>query len=199
MKLSQSRRGFFLVVLAGACLLPSVSSAAVTVVGTGPDSSFLVLESPNLGVLTYEVRYTYNPGSPLDAYFLLREVQTAESYVIVKSNYGTASAPNYFIDSINGEASTFSPPYLYWAQWVSGGFGFQGPPPTYNFDPGVPTLGIWTEGFGVSTHTITPGSWDALVYSDGSTQPSIAPIPETSSALLSILGTTLVFRRRRNG
>lgn len=196
MKLSQSRRGFLLVVLAGACLLPSVSSAAITVVGTGPDSSFLILESPNLGIRTYEIRYTYNSGNPQDAWFLLDQVASEESYTVAKTNYGTLSEPNYIIDSINGESNTFTFPYLYWAQWVAGGTGYQNPDYSYNSGP-VPE-GSWSIGYGVSTHLIEPGSWDALVYSDGSTEPTFAPIPETSSALLGVLGSLVVFSRRRN-
>ncbi|MEO5917503.1 MAG: hypothetical protein ABIS50_24960 [Luteolibacter sp.] len=199
MKLSQSRRGFLAVVIAGACLLPSVSSAAITVIGSGPDSSYLILESPNLGIQTYEIHYTYNSLNPQDAWFLLSQVATEESYTVAKTNYGSESEPNYYISSINGETGTSTFPYLYWAHWVSGGLGFQGPGPDYNYDPGVPPLESWTAGYGVSTHLIAPGSSDALVYSDGSSQPSFAPIPETSSAVLGVLGSFVIFRRRRNG
>ncbi len=193
---SKSRRGFLLVAIAGACLLPSASRAAITVVGTGPDSSYLVLESPNLGVRTYEIRYTYNPGSSQDAWFLFSQVVNSDaSYVVTKSNYGSPSAPNYFIDSINGESSTFIAPYLYWAQWVAGGSGFQNPDFSYN--SGAVPAGSWSIGYGVSTHFIEPGSWDALVYSEGSTEPSVAPVPETSSLLLAVAGLVVVAVRRR--
>jgi hypothetical protein len=66
----------------------------------------------------------------------------------------------------------------------------------FNFQPGPPTPDTWVTGFGISTHTITPGSWDALVLSEGNTPPTIA-IPETSSALLVTLASSLLLIRRR--
>ena len=203
MKTSPSRRGIFLAVLAGLCLLPSVSNAAISVIGSGPDSSFLVLESPNLGVRTYEVHYTYNSGSAQDSYFLLNVVLSSDSLLTAAiGNFGTPSAPNYYVNSFTTnsitETSVSSPPYIpYWAQWVSGGTGFQNP--DYSFNSGAAPAGIWSSGYGISTHLVTPGSWDALFYSDGNTQPSVAPIPETSSVLLGVLGVLVVFKRRRNG
>ena len=198
MKSSPSRRGFLLAVLTGVCLLPSASIAAITVLGSGPDSSYLVLESPNLGVRTYEVHYTYNSGGSQDAYFLLSEVLSADPLLTAGiGNFGTPSAPNYFVNSFTfnsvTETSVSSPPYVpYWAQWVSGG------------QAGYPTAlpvasGTWDYGSGISSpyRLIAPGSWDALYYSDGSTAPSVAPIPETSSALLAVLGSLVVFKRHR--
>lgn len=197
MKPSPFQRGTFLAVAAGVCLFSSVSQAAVTVVGSGNDSSFLVLESPGLGSpRTYEIRYTYASGTGQDAYFLLQQVVAGDASVNVSyANYGTPSAPNYFVNSINGETNTATPPYLYWAQWVAGGKGFQNPDYTYN--PGDVADGSWSIGFGISTHFIEPGSWDALIFSDGNVQPTIAPVPETSSTLLGMLGTCVIFLRRR--
>src|SRR6478609_11729833 len=166
MKTSPSRRGFLAVVLAGACLLPAVSTAATTVVGSGADYSYLVLESPNLGTRTYEIHYTYIPGGTQDAYFLLSQVTGADaSYSISYDNsFGTPSAPNYFISSINGEAGKETSPgsgiYLYWSHWVAGGKGFQDS--NWNYDEGDVPDGAWSVGYGVSTHFIEPGSWDAL-------------------------------------
>jgi hypothetical protein len=199
MKLSQSRRGFLAVVIAGACLLPSVSSAATIVVGTGPDTSFLVLESPNLGARTYEIHYTYNSSASQDAFFLLGQVLTSDAnYTLGLTNYGSMMSPNYIVDSIsyNGvpETGVSTPPYTpYWAHWVARGeAGF----PTASPKP----AGIWSFGSGISSpyRLIAPDSWDALYFSDGNTAPSVAPIPETSSALLAVLGSLAVFKRRRN-
>ena len=206
MKLSQSRRGFLAVVVAGACLLPTVSSAATIAVGSGPDSSFLVLESPNFGVRTYEVHYTYLPGQQQDGYFLLSQVLSFDSSITANlGNGGTAEVANYFINSFTYnsviEEGAPDPPYTpYWVHWVSGGKGFQDQPPTYSFNPGVPDPGIWTTGYGISApfRLITPGSWDALYFSDGNSAPSIAPIPETSSILLALLGSLAIFKRSRN-
>jgi len=203
MKSSPSRRGIFLAVLAGVCLLPSVSNAAITVVGSGADSSFLVLESPNLGVRSYEIHYTYNASSSQDTYFLLSVVLSSEpSLTAGIGNFGTSSAPNYYVNSFTynsiTETSVSSAPYVpYWAQWVAGGAGFQNP--DYSFNPGAAPTGSWSSGYGISTHLVTPGSWDALFYSDGNTQPSVAPVPETSSVMLGMLAALVVFRRRRNG
>ena len=203
MKSSPSRRGVILAVLAGVCLLPSVSTAAITVVGTGADSSFLVLESPNLGVRSYEVHYTYNSGSSQDTYFLLSVVLSADPLLTAGvGNFGTSSAPNYYVNSFTynsvTETSVSAPPYIpYWAQWVSGGTGFQDS--NYNYDPGAAPAGIWSSGYGISTHLVAPGSWDALFYSDGNTQPSVVPVPETSSVMLGVVGVLVIFRRRRNG
>lgn len=199
MKPSQSRRGFFLaVVVAGACLLPSASRAA-TVVGTGPDTSYLVLESPNLGVRTYEIHYTYIPSQQQDGYFLLSQVLSFDNTLTVDlGNIGTVEEPNYYINSFTYNSVTelgeSDPPYTpYWTQWVAGG------------EAGYPTAspvasGSWSFGSGISApfRLIAPGSWDALYFSDGNSLPSVAPIPETSSLLLTLLGSLAVFQRRRN-
>ncbi len=199
MKLSQSQRGFLLVVLAGTCLLPSVSSAATTVVGTGPDTSYLVLESPNLGVRTYEIHYTYIPSQLQDGYFLLSQALAVDTAITVNlGNIGTMSDPNYYINSFTyqsvAELGNPDPPYTpYWTQWVAGG------------SAGYPTAspvasGSWSFGSGISApfRLIAPGSWDALFFSDGNSVPSVAPIPETSSLLLTLLGSLVLFQRRRN-
>lgn len=203
MKLSQSRRGFLLTVLVGACLLPSVSNAATIVVGSGSDISHLVLESPNLGTRNYEIHYTYNSGSAQDSYFLLSVVLSSDPLLTAAiGNFGSPSAPNYYVTSFTTnsitETSVSSSPYVpYWAQWVSGGLGFQNP--DYSFNSGAAPTGIWSSGYGISTHLVTPGSWDALFYSDGNTQPGVAPVPETSSMMLGALGMLVIFRRRRKG
>lgn len=201
MKLSQSRRGFLLAVLAGACLLPSsVSTAATTVLGSGPDSSFMVLQSPNLGARTYEIKYTFSSGTSQDGYFLLSQVLASDPTLTAGiANYGTASNPNYFLNQFTynsvTEVSVSSFPYApYWAQWVSGGAA--------GYPSALPVAGgTWTSGSGMSApyRFIAPGSWDAFYYSDGRTAPSISPVPETSSALLAVLGSMVIFRRRRNG
>jgi hypothetical protein len=198
MKISTSRRGFLLVVLAGACLLPSISNAAVTVVGSGPDSSFLVLQSPNLGIRTYEIHYTYNSGTPLDGYFLLSQVLDSETSITsALLNYGSPSSPNYITDSFtfNSITETSTPwpdPGPAWSHWVSGGqAGFPAATPIAS--------GTWQFGSGMSApyRVIEPGSWDSFFYSDGMTAPGVSPVPETSSALLGVLGALVIFRRRR--
>lgn len=197
MKPTSIRRNFLRSILAGICLLPLVSNAANTVVGTGSDTSYIVLESGNLGVLTYEVRYDASSG-PHDTKFLLDQVLAGDSSISMAfSNWGSPSEPNYSLDSITSnsvtEAASFSPPFVYWAQWVSGGEA--------GYPSAVPvSSGSWSYGSGLSSpyRLIAPGSWDAFVYSDGSSAPSPTLVPETSSLLLAPLGALVVFRRRRN-
>lgn len=199
MKSSPSRRGFFLAVLAGACLLPSVSNAAITVIGSGSDTSYLVLESPNLGVRTYEIHYTYNSGTTQDGYFLLSQVLASESSITSGLlNYGSPSSPNYITNSFSsgGITETNTPwpdPGPSWSHWVSGGLA--------GYPTASPQPAGWQFGSGISApyRLISPGSWDALFYSDGATQPGVSPIPETSTALLGLIGSFVIFRRRRNG
>ena len=194
MKLSQIRRGLFLVAIAGTCLFSSISNAANIIVGTGNDTSYLVLQSTNLGVRTYVVRYTFSSG-PYNARFLFDQAIAGDASLSASfgqfGTFGNPPVPNYYVISINGESSATD----YWAQWVSGGLGYQNP--DYSFNSGAPALGEWTEGYGISTHTIAPGSWDALFFSDGVSKPSVAPVPETSSAILAILGSLVIFKRRR--
>jgi len=198
MKLSQSRRGFLLAVLAGACLLPIASNAANIIVGTGSDTSYFVLQSTNLGVRTYEVKYNYNSSVPQDGFFLLDQIRVADSSIsFAINNFGSLLAPNYFVDSITfnsvTETGVSAPPFTpYWAQWVSGGAaGFPAASPKPS--------GTWSFGSGISApyRVIAPGSWDALVFSNGSSAPSVSPIPETSSAALALLGSLVIFKRRR--
>lgn len=198
MKLSQSRRGFLAVVIAGACLLPSVSNAATTVIGTGPDASYFLLESPNLGIRSYEIHYTYNPGSPQDAGFLLNQVLANDPLVTANiGDFGSPSMPNLFVRSFTfnsiTEANTPSSPFVpSWVHWVFGGeAGFPAATPV--------TASDWVLGSGISSPSrlIAPGSSDAFRYSNRTTKPSIAPIPEPTSALTALIGLSLSLIRRR--
>lgn len=198
MKHHNRRSNILRTIVAGICLLPVISCAANIVIGTGNVSSYLVLESGNLGLRTYEVQYDSNSG-PHDAKFLIDMAIAADNTLTATFfNYGTVSNPNYFIDSINGEAGSSSPPWTWWKQWVAGGAGYENP--DYSFNPAEPTPGTWTSGYGISApnRLIAPGSWDALVLSDGSVLPSIAPVPEPSSLLLVSIAALGVFRRRRH-
>lgn len=199
MKLSHTRRGLLLAALAGACLLPINSYAANIIVGTGNDTSYFVLQSTNLGMRTYEVNYTYNSSAGQDGFFLLDQIIAAEaSSVFTVFNFGSMSSPNYFLNSIASdsvtETNTSSSPFVpYWAHWVSGGqAGFPSASPT--------TSGTWSLGSGISApyRLITPGSWDGLFFSNGAIPPSPAPIPETSSAAIALLGAVMILKRRRS-
>lgn len=196
MKHKTSRRTFVLSALAGIGLLSCVSHAATIVIGTGDVSSYLVLESGNLGVRNYEIRYDSSSG-PHDSKFLLDQALIGDtSLTMAFTNYGTPSAPNFIMDSITRnsvtEANSFSPPFVYWVQWVAGG------------DAGYPSAtpvpsGTWSFGSGMSSpyRLIAPGSWDAFVFSDGSAPPSVAPVPEPSALVMLPIGTLLILRRRK--
>lgn len=199
MKLNQTRRGLLLAALAGTCLLSITSQAATIIVGRGNDTSYFVLQSPNLGERTYEVNYTYNSSAAQDGFFLLNQIIAADATTdFVVFNFGSMAAPNYFLNSLssggitetNTSASPFAP---YWAHWVAGGqAGFPAATPNPS--------GTWSLGSGISApyRLIEPGSWDGLFYSDGLTAPSVVPIPETSSAVLTLLGAMVLFKRRRS-
>lgn len=201
MKLSPSRRGVFLAVLAGYCLSPLVSYAANFIVGSGNDTSYLILESTNLGVRTYEVHYSYNPTTPQNSAFLIAQAVAGDPALGVSlADYPTPQFPvNYFVNyfALNNvqELGSSSPPWTYWAHWVAGGAGYQDT--NFNYNSGPVDAASWTTSYGISTHTIQPGSSDSLFLSDGIAAPSAAPIPECSSALLAILGSVIVFKRRR--
>lgn len=187
-----------LAALALACAFSTVAHAANIVLGTGADTSYFVLESPNIGTRTYEIHYTYNSSDPLDTWDLLQIVDSHESDLSVLAfNFGSEEAPNWFVDSITWNGSTETgvsePPYSpSWTQWVSGGqAGFPSASPVGS--------GTWSSGSGLSGpfRIIEPGSWDALKYSDFVTTPTVNPVPEPSMGILVLAGGLLVLRRRK--
>src|SRR5690606_30011783 len=70
-------------IMAAACAaavsLTGYAGAANIIVGSGPDVSYYVLESPNIGSRTYEVYYTYDAFAPLDGWALLQIVNSGDS------------------------------------------------------------------------------------------------------------------------
>jgi len=180
---------------------------AAMVVGTGPDSSYLVLEASAWGApLVYEWRYSYDPLLPPDGYALLHAVVLADPLLEIPGggliNYGTASDPSYFLNALTYNSITLTsaaaPPWTpYWAQWISGGTG-------WNFfadEPVSVASGVWEFGSGMTDpyRQLAPGSWDAFFFSNGSTPPSVMPaaIPEPSAFLLISLGLIPLARQWR--
>lgn len=167
-------------------------------IGTGEDSSFLVLEAEAFGdPLVFEYFYDYDPANPLDGYGLLTAIDSAlPDLEFTFLNFGTPEEPNYFLNVVTYEditltntgAPSFSP---FWAQWVSGGeAGFPTAEP-------VPS-GEWSFGSGVSApyRFVQPGSWDGFIYNDGVTPPMTAPVPEPSGVLLVSAGICVFIIRR---
>ncbi|WP_035605889.1 PEP-CTERM domain protein [Haloferula sp. BvORR071] len=186
------------VALALASLLAAAAQAgaAVISIGSGADSAFFVLESANIGSRTYEIHFDNNVSEPLDGYDLLQMVDAFEPNLSVLAfNFGSEEAPNYFVNSITWQGVTetnaedFS---AYWGQFVAGGqAGFPAASP-------VPA-GTWTFGSGLSapSRVVEPGSWDGLVFGDGSLAPGVNPVPEPASALLALGGLLAFLKRRR--
>jgi hypothetical protein len=184
--------------IASVLALTGTAEAAAIVLGTGPDSAFYVLESPNIGSRTYEIRYTYNESEPLDGWDLLQVVDSYESELSVQAfNFGSEEAPNWFVNAITWmgttETANSEDPFVpYWAQWVSGGeAGFPSATPVAD--------GVWSSGSGMSLpyRVIEPGAWEALKFGDFVTVPTVAPVPEPSALLLAFGGLAVLVRRRR--
>ena len=179
-------------------------SAAIINIGTGPDTSYVTLETPNLGIRQYAISYTYDPvNNPLGGTALLNLIEVNDPEItFVINDFGSPGQPNEFFSSLefNGqtEINDFSPGGSAFSYWVAGGqagaagFGVPGPVP-------LPES-VWTLGAGLSVNfrLIEPGSNEALVFAPTQLEPSVAPIPEPTSILLLFLGSSgLIHHRRR--
>ncbi|MEO6054551.1 MAG: hypothetical protein ABIP97_11100 [Chthoniobacterales bacterium] len=167
------------------------------VVGTGPDSSYLIIQSSmfsaTLTTLIYQYNYTYDPTKLEDGYTLLRAIEEADTRLKLFFSDPT-DPPNYFLsaieyDSVKLTGVAVEPYYPYWAQWVSGGEGGY-------LTQGPYADNVWTYGSGVSApfRTLSPGSWDGYTYNavPQAQPPSISPIPEPGSMLLGGFGCLLL-------
>ena len=125
MKQNTRRLARFLKVVALAGSLATVSQAAIIEVGTGPDTSYLIIESSNAGLLEYAVSYTYVAENPIGTLELLDMVQAE---VTGFSWANGASTENGYVNSITWQTGTEEGYYdvdlgtfIYWSQWVAGG------------------------------------------------------------------------------
>ncbi|MCX6970791.1 MAG: PEP-CTERM sorting domain-containing protein [Verrucomicrobia bacterium] len=169
-------------------------------VGSGPDSSFLVVEAAAFGApLVYQWNYTYNVSAPPST----ADMITAVDLVSLELNF-TILYSGTFLDSIEHSSLTLtnasSYPYSpFWAQWVSGGTS------------GSPLVakpsGVWSAGYGITYRELAPGSWDGFIFNGVydsnppydviSLAPSVAPVPESSSLILLTGAILLLLIRAR--
>ena len=192
-KMKTSAFGLLLAVMGG-LITQTTSGFGQIQVGTGPDSSFLVIEAVSFGApLVYQWNYTYNPAAPYSTATMLDAVDAASVELTLTIYGGT------FLNAITYSGTTltnaFAPPYSpFWAQWVSGGT---------SGDPLVAKpSGVWSEGYGIASRALAPGSWDGFIFNGEynsvspwnviSAQPSVAPVPETSSLILLVFGGLLL-------
>jgi len=166
--------------------------------GSDPYASYFVIEASAFDPepFVFEVRYG-DLDRPQNAYDLLSIVLDAgQGFSGSFINYGTEEEPNYFLDYLTYGGVTLSSEvlvdpvteevsYIYWAQYISGGSSWD-----YDeWEPVVVPFGTWAYGGGMSTpyRVVVPGSWDGLVYGDGSAPPSVEPIPEGASIFYLLL------------
>lgn len=173
-------------------------------IGTGPDSSFLVIEATDFGTnpLVFQWNYTYNASTPYTTADMLTAVDTLSTLDL---NF-TILYSGTFLDAIEYQGITltneFIPPYSpFWAQWVSG--GTSGSPLV-----AMPS-GTWSAGYGITNRELAPGSWDGFIFNGEydsnppyaviSAPPSIVPVPEPSTLALIALATIslLLYGRKR--
>ena len=198
----------FTVVVAGAALMTSASAVTLTPVGTGADSSFLVLETPQLGILGFEVFYDFDPSTPLGTTDLLRIIEGSEPlFSFDASNFPPDSLPeqpNEFLDSVTFGSVTEAQPSDFSAFFSF--FGAGGQTGTVqnasgDFVPDPQPISSdsfsFTAGLSAPFRIVEPGSTDAIVFGPGGTVPSFAPIPEPSAALLLFVSCGLLARRTR--
>jgi hypothetical protein len=200
MKLRYLKQAVLALLATLAFFITARPAGAQTAIGSGADSSFIVIQAPDFGTLYYQVYYNYSASLNLDTYFLLTQITTAVPALSINyTNYGSAEAPNYFINSITYNGTTLSnsntPPDFSpsWFQSVSGG------------QSGYPTAspiasGAWQDGSGISApyRLIAPGSWDGLVFGEYGDQPTVLPVPEpTQWMLFGAGGVFLLLTQRR--
>lgn len=177
------------------------SSLAQTIIGTGADASYLVIEAEAFGSspFIYEYRYDYDPENPFDGYAFLSAIDAAVPEIEFSwANYGDETEPNYFLDSVSYLSLTVTSTHWpdvgpYWAQWVSGGqSGYPSAEPIAS--------GVWQYGSGSSApfRMMEPGAWEGFTFNEEGSMPSLTPIPESRGLALVAVGAFLLFALVRN-
>ena len=184
--------------LAAVGLFSTPEAKAITVIGSGDDISYAVIQADAFGSpLVFAYHYTYNSADPFDSYFLFSAIDAALPELDFSwINYGDVDDPNWFLTAITYQATTLTStswPDIgpYWVQWVAGGeSGYPEAEPI--------AAEVWTYGSGMSIpyRLVQPGSWDGVIFNDGLVAP-ISPVPEPSSALLLVVGGAAIWYRNR--
>lgn len=172
---------------------------AQTIIGTGSDFSYLVIEATDFGApLVYEWHYTYDSSAPPKTVAMLHAIDAA----VPELNFTIPSPDDNYLDAIEylpANTNLQNTISLFWAQWVSGGTS------------GVPLLskpfGVWSEGYGIAERELAPGSWDGFIYNGEfnpdppyqitSPPPSVLPVPEARTIILVCVGIVAIFYVRK--
>ncbi len=181
-----------------ACLASNASATTLTV-GMGSDSSFVILESPNVGLRTYEVFYDFDASNPLGTDDLLITIGS-EDPTIMFNLMGDPANPSLESIEFNGvtEGGPFALGAPFWGLWVAGGQnGFD--PDDFSPAPVPIPSETWTSGAGFAEpfRIVEPGSSEALLFGTVFAPPTFDPVPEPSSAFLLGAGSLLIIARRK--
>ena len=192
-------------VVCGVVMIQSASAVITTPVGMGEDSSFLVFETPQLGILGFEVFYDFDPKAPIGTTDLLGILADSQSlFSFTATDFGTIEQANEFLTSVTFDGVTETQPADFSAFF--GFFGAGGQTGTTQDETGafVPAPQpiafdsfTFTSGLSAPFRIVEPGSTDAIVLGPGGTVPSFTPIPEPSAALLLLVGCGFLGRRTR--
>ena len=202
----KNKNTFLLVgVVSGVAMIQSASAVSLTPVGTGADSSFLIFETPQVGILSFEVFYDFDPLAPIGTTDLLQILADNESsFTFDVTNNGNQAQPNEFLNSFTFNGITEAQPMDFSVFFGFFGAGGQtGVTPDFSApDPQPIPFGEFTSTDGLSApfRIVEPGSTDAIVFGPLGTVPSfdpIDPIPEPSTAMLLSSLCLLALRRRR--
>ena len=173
-------------------------------VGTGADTSYLVIDESTLysTPLEFAYHYTYDSNNPLTGFELLTNV-AANSSLGVNTAYSVSVGGNYLISfafSGNTVAGINAPDGsgTYWSYYLAVGL-----------DGGTTPLltNQWNyANNGIDARTITPGSWDGwtissydAAYNTIDALPSVAPlaVPEPATLPLVFLSFAAVMSFKR--
>ena len=168
-------------------------------VGTGVDISYLVIDESSLysTPLEFIYHYTYDSNNLLTGEQMMQSITNSTSLgFTIGTTYGELLSLSYAGTTVSG-TDFLLPDGFYWSYFVLGGSD-AGSAPT---DPNQ-----WNyANSGISSRTISPGSWDGETLSGWGTNsaiggpPSVSPsaVPEPSAlplVLLALTGMAIIIR-----